>query len=103
MRKHRTVPSPRHLVPAAFVAGVSGSLALSLVRRSPLPAAAVLGPYLVGLTLSSVQAASGPARPAPIAVASATMHAAYGTGWWSAALREAAGIAQSMARNVGTR
>ena len=88
MRKHRTVPSPRHLVPAAFVAGVSGSLALSLVRRSPVPAATVLGPYLVGLTLSSVQAATGPARPAPIALASATMHAAYGLGWWSAALRE---------------
>ena len=88
MRKHRTVPSVRHLVPAAFVLALGGSLALSGLRRSPVPLAAVLGPYLAGLTLSSVQAADAEARPAPIALASATMHLAYGTGWWSGVFRE---------------
>lgn len=37
MRKHRTVPSPRHLVPAVFVAGMVGAAVTSIARRSPWP------------------------------------------------------------------
>jgi GT2 family glycosyltransferase len=89
MRKHRTVPSPRHLVPAAFVAAVVGSVAVSAARRSPWPAAAVLGPYGVGLAASSASAADrdGGVPLAPVAAATVTMHVAYGLGWWAAALR----------------
>lgn len=99
MRKHRTVPSVRHLVPAAFVVGVAGSLALSAVRRSPWPALAVLVPYGAGVATSSV-AAADPARgvaAGPVAVATATMHAAYGLGWWAGALRELTGRSQHAA------
>lgn len=89
MRKHRTVPSPRHLVPAAFVAGTAGAVGLSTVRRSPWPATAVLGPYGLALAASSVAAASSgsPAEVAKVAAATTTMHAAYGLGWWAGALR----------------
>lgn len=88
MRKHRTVASPRHLVPAAFVAATGASLVLAVLRRSPLPAALVLSPYTVALVVSSVSAATHEARPATIAGATATMHVAYGLGWWSGAVRE---------------
>lgn len=88
MRKHRTVPSPRHLVPAAFVAGTSTAVVLSAVRRSPIPVALVLAPYVTGVAASSVGAATDRARPVTIAAATATMHTAYGLGWWAGALRE---------------
>ena len=91
MRKHRTVPSVRHLVPAAFVAGTVLAAATSLVRRSPWPVAAVLGPYVGALAVSSASAARA-VTPSPsvgaIAVATSTMHAAYGLGWWAGAVRE---------------
>ena len=103
MRKHRVVPSIRHLVPAAFVAGTTGALALSLLKRSPVPLVLVLGPYGVGLAVSSAQAATPRARPAPIALASATMHAAYGLGWLAGAARAVPDIAQSRLRSVATR
>lgn len=88
MRKHRTVPSLRHLVPAAFVAGTASAVAVSAVRRSPAPAALALAPYLAGAAASSVAAATDDARPRTIAAATATMHTAYGLGWWAGALRE---------------
>ena len=88
MRKHRTVPSPRHLVPAAFVAAAAGSVALSALRRSPWPAAAVLLPYGTGVVASSVSAAdSTDTAPATVAAATVTMHTAYGLGWWAGAAR----------------
>lgn len=88
MRKHRTVPSPRHLVPAAFVAGATGALALSARRRSPWPAAVVLVPYGVGVAASSVGAAHRTdTAAATVAAATVTMHTAYGLGWWAGALR----------------
>jgi len=88
MRKHRTVPSPRHLVPAAFVAAAAGSVALSALRRSPWPAAAVLLPYATGVVASSVSAAdSTDTAPATVAAATVTMHTAYGLGWWAGAAR----------------
>ena len=103
MRKHRTVPSPRHLVPAAFVAAVAGSALASVVRRSPWPVAAVLGPYAVGVAVSSV-AAADPAEGVsvgPVAAATVTMHTAYGTGWWAGAIRELTG--QSRRRTAAGR
>ena len=103
MRKHRVVPSVRHLVPAAFMVGTTGALALSLLKRSPVPLALVLGPYGLGLGVSSVQAATATARPAPIALASTTMHAAYGLGWLAGAARAIPDIAQSRVRSVATR
>ncbi len=98
MRKHRTVPSPRHLVPAAFVAGVLGSAVLSLVRRSPWPAAAVLGPYAAGVIVSSGIAAGEEKRVQvrTVALAATTMHVSYGLGWWAAAWRELAGAVRGI-------
>ena len=89
MRKHRTVPSPRHLVPAVFVGGVAGALLVSAKARSPWPAAVVLVPYTGALAVSSLTASSdSDVSPAVVGVATVTMHAAYGTGWWAGALRE---------------
>jgi SAM-dependent methyltransferase/GT2 family glycosyltransferase len=88
MRKHHTVPSPRHLVPASFVAVLTGSVALSALRRSPWPVAAVLAPYAAGVAASSVSTAVRThTAPATVAAATVTMHAAYGLGWWAGAAR----------------
>ena len=103
MRKHRVIPSVRHLVPAAFVVGSAGALALSVFKRSPVPLALVLGPYGLGLGVSSLQAATATARPAPIALASTTMHVAYGLGWLAGAARAVPNSAQSRLRSVATR
>jgi SAM-dependent methyltransferase len=88
MQKHRTVPSPRHLVPAAFVAGVAGAVGLAVVRRSPWPAAAVLAPYaaVVGAASRATARQAGASTPT-VALATATMHTAYGLGWWAGAAR----------------
>jgi ubiquinone/menaquinone biosynthesis C-methylase UbiE/GT2 family glycosyltransferase len=100
MRKHRTVPSPRHLVPAAFVGAVAGAAALSAARRSPLPLVAIAAPYAAAVGSSAAQATVPGTRTRDIAVATATMHAAYGLGWWAGAVRE---LRQSRRRTAGTR
>lgn len=90
MRKHGTVPSVRHLVPAAFVAGTAAAGVTSLIRRSAWPLAAVIGPYSVALAASSVSAANDSDQEvssATVAAATVTMHGAYGTGWWAGAWR----------------
>ncbi len=91
MRKHRTVPSARHLVPAAFVAATGIAAAASLVRRSPWPVLAVLGPYAGAVAASSAAAARGASPEVSagvVAAATSTMHIAYGLGWWAGAVRE---------------
>lgn len=108
MRKHRTVPSPRHLVPAAFVGGVAVGAAASVARRSPWPLTAVLGPYAAAVaagTISAARSSRDEVRSLTVAAAIVTMHAAYGSGWWAgigragqAAVRAAVG---SRARGAG--
>lgn len=94
MRKHRTVPSARHLVPAAFVAAVGGSVLASVALRHPASAAAVLVPYAVGVATSSAAVARGSTdvSVAVVAVATTTMHVAYGLGWWAGAGRAVASL-----------
>jgi hypothetical protein len=76
------------VVPAAFVAGVAGAVGLSVARRSPWPAAAVLAPYaaVVGAASRATARQAG-ASTRTVALATATMHTAYGLGWWAGAAR----------------
>jgi SAM-dependent methyltransferase/GT2 family glycosyltransferase len=88
MRKHRTVPSPRHLAPAAFVGAAAGSVALSALRRTPWPVAAVLGPYALAVGTSSAAAGHRVDADVPtVAAATVAMHTAYGLGWWAGLFR----------------
>jgi glycosyltransferase involved in cell wall biosynthesis len=100
MRKHATVPSPRHLVPAAFVAGVGLAGVASAVRRSPLPVAAVLVPYGAAVGWSAHRAAQpdDAASTGVVAAATAAMHVAYGLGWWAAAGRAVGGSVAARVR-----
>jgi cellulose synthase/poly-beta-1,6-N-acetylglucosamine synthase-like glycosyltransferase len=88
MQKHGGVASPRHLVPAAFVAATAGSLALAVLARRPWLAATVLGPYAAADTLSAATVARRTrADPARIALATAIMHTAYGVGTLAGVVR----------------
>lgn len=99
MRKHRTVPSWRHLVPATFVAATAAGAVASIARRSPWPIAAVAAPYAAVVAAGTAEALRpgtapdpdrDPApsiRPATVAAAIVTMHAGYGLGFWSGLAR----------------
>jgi succinoglycan biosynthesis protein ExoA len=117
MRKHRTVPSWRHLVPATFVASVAGAGAISVARRSPGPIAVVAGSYALVVAAGTIDAMSaargGPSseaerssaggsmvRPATVAVAIATMHSSYGLGFWAGLARAGSGRLQSRRRTA---
>jgi SAM-dependent methyltransferase/GT2 family glycosyltransferase len=85
-QKHGGVASWRHLVPAAFVAGLAGASALALLgRRRPLLGA--LAAYGAALGVASGRA------PQPLTVrmrmpaAFAVLHLAYGIGTWRGAWR----------------
>jgi hypothetical protein len=86
MQIHRTVVSPRHLVPSAFVLGLAGSLAAGALSRRPLLAGVVAGPYLAATALNARRTARehrGAGRPVdPLTVAAATtvLHLSYGIG-----------------------
>lgn len=82
MRKHRTVPSVRHLVPAAFVGAVAGSLVAAAALRRPWVGATVVVPYAATVAVAA-GAAARPARvrTSQVAAAMSTMHVAYGTGF----------------------
>ena len=96
MRKHRTVPSWRHLVPATFVAAVAGGAATSAARRSARPIASVVLPYAAVVGAGTIEALRSPGpgqgsgsepapevRPLVVAGAITAMHAAYGLGFWA--------------------
>lgn len=90
MKKHQTVPSFRHLVPAAFVGTTAALICVSGKRRSAWPIALVLVPYGFGVAVSSLSAVESEprAKASTVALATTIMHVAYGLGWWAAALRE---------------
>ncbi|MGC8838814.1 MAG: glycosyltransferase family 2 protein [Anaerolineae bacterium] len=82
MQKRRGIPSWRHLVPGAFVAGLLGSGLLALVTRQPLWALSVAGPYVVANGVASLWAARrDPRALAFLPLAFATLHLAYGLGF----------------------
>jgi glycosyltransferase involved in cell wall biosynthesis len=81
MQKHGGVASLRHLVPAAFVLGLTGSVVAAAATRRPWLAATVLGPYVVADSASARSVARGRDADAPrIALATAIMHVSYGVG-----------------------
>lgn len=88
MRKHRTVPSVRHVVPAAFVGGLGAAMATSLARKTPFPVLGIVIPYLAALEMSSTVAAEERSQRPLVARAMATMHVAYGVGTWRGLIEE---------------
>jgi hypothetical protein len=86
MQKHAAVASWRQLVPGALVAAavllVPGALLVPALR---LPAAVVLGGYALAVTAASALIArrAGVRLLPRIAAALATLHFAYGAGFWA--------------------
>jgi succinoglycan biosynthesis protein ExoA len=81
MKKHRTVPSWRHVVPATFVASLLLAALTSAWLRRPGPLAAVLLPYLSASTATALVVGSRHRSVAPLLpVTFACLHVAYGLG-----------------------
>lgn len=85
-QKHRGVASWRHLVPAAFVAGLAGAGALAAVGRTR-PLAAATGLYAAAVVAASARADHPVAVRVRMPVAFACLHLAYGVGSWRGAWR----------------
>lgn len=80
-QKHRRLPSGRSAVPALFVAGVSGSAALSIATGKRRILVAVLVPYVAATVAASVVVGRRDAATIPLLpTAFACLHVAYGTG-----------------------
>jgi hypothetical protein len=75
--------SPRHLVPAAFVCAVLGSLLAAALTRSWFLPAGVLGPYALFLLAATAQSLATLRDRTALLVpcALAAMHGAYGIGF----------------------
>jgi succinoglycan biosynthesis protein ExoA len=85
LRKHRTLPYWRPLVPAFLVAGAGAALGLSLVgRRRPLVALAPEAAYLAGASVVALRLSREPGVAPHRALAALTIcHWGYGLGFWS--------------------
>jgi succinoglycan biosynthesis protein ExoA len=84
MQKRRAVAAPRQLVAPAFVAGLAGSLVGMVLTRRPLVGLVVIGPYAVASAVASLLAARrDPAILPLLPVTFATMHVAWGAGFFS--------------------
>ena len=81
MQKRGGVASPRHLVPAAFVASVAASILLARVTRRSSWAAVVLGPYAVANAVATARVSRADAvDPLTTSAAFAVLHTCYGAG-----------------------
>ncbi|MCU0268686.1 MAG: glycosyltransferase [Acidimicrobiales bacterium] len=88
LKKHRTLPYWRPLVPAAMVAGSAGWMALHLLRRRPLTAALPVVGYAGAAGIVAVRLAGDPGvAPHRAFAALGICHWAYGLGFWSGVLR----------------
>jgi succinoglycan biosynthesis protein ExoA len=84
MQKRRGVAAPRQLVAPAFVAGLTGSFVLAAATRKPLLGLVVLGPYvLANAAASALAARDDPATLPVLPAAFATMHVAWGAGFFA--------------------
>ena len=84
IQKRGAVPSWRHLVPAAFVLVLLGSLLLALFTHQPFWLLSVAGPYALASALASLWTARHDWRTLPVLpLAFATIHIAYGIGFLS--------------------
>lgn len=85
-RKHRGRTPLRTYVPAALIAGLAVSAALALTPARLL-AALVPSTYALFLLVAALRSTGTTRGGAPLVPAAlATMHIAYGWGWWSALL-----------------
>jgi succinoglycan biosynthesis protein ExoA len=85
--RHPESMRPSHVLPPGLVLALAASL---VPRRAARPARAGVAAYAVALTTESVRSASraGQAREAPfVAAVLATMHASWGSGFVTGALR----------------
>lgn len=83
IQKRGAVPSWRHLVPGVFVGALLGSMVLTVVVGRPLWALTIAVPYILANLLASVLVARREWRLLPIIpLAYATLHFAYGLGFW---------------------
>ena len=81
MQKRGGVASPRHLVPAAFVAGVAGSVVLAAVTRRLRWATLVLGPYAAANAVASARVSRAEEVDSETTSAAfAVLHTCYGAG-----------------------
>jgi glycosyltransferase involved in cell wall biosynthesis len=81
-RKRGGLASPRHLVPAVFVAATAASSLVAAARRNARWTLPVLAPYVAALVAaSSRSAARTGARPTLVGIAFVTVHVAYGSGF----------------------
>jgi succinoglycan biosynthesis protein ExoA len=81
MQKRGGVASPRHLVPAAFVAGVAASVLLAAATRRVRFATVVLGPYAVANAVASLRVSRADEVDAvTTSAAFAVLHTCYGAG-----------------------
>ena len=82
IQKRRAVASWRHLVPAAFVAGLFITVLLALIPRNHLWVWAIAGPYLIANIGASLWTARRDWQILPfLPWAFAILHLAYGTGF----------------------
>jgi succinoglycan biosynthesis protein ExoA len=88
VQKHKRIVSPRHLAPAALVAGLAAGPMLAAAPRRRLllrlwaGGAAAWAGLLALAGWRERTAPLGVARRVPVAVA--CLHVAYGAGFWSA-------------------
>ncbi len=89
IQKHQRPASWRHLVPGLFVLALIGSLIYGAMAGTPLAFLLVVLPYsLASLSTSLWTAARRGWQFAPILpLAYATMHVAYGVGFWAGIIR----------------
>jgi glycosyltransferase involved in cell wall biosynthesis len=82
MQKRGGVASPRHLVPAVFVAGLSGSILLALLTRRARWLVPVLVPYGAATGVTALRVATEEdVHPATVAAALVILHTTYGAGF----------------------
>ncbi|WP_119071728.1 glycosyltransferase family 2 protein [Aggregatilinea lenta] len=101
LRKHPASARIRHLIAPAFVAAtVGGAILAPLDRRIARVWRATLGLYAAALGAASLRQASraGWSHLLRLPVVFATMHVAWGSGFWTEALRTARGAAKAVRR-----
>jgi cellulose synthase/poly-beta-1,6-N-acetylglucosamine synthase-like glycosyltransferase len=82
IQKRGAVPAPRHLVPAAAVLALTGSVAVGAFRRRPRVPAVVVGAYVGGCVAAGiVEGRRDPAAAPIVPAAIVALHVPYGVGF----------------------
>lgn len=83
MRKHRSVPAWRHLVPAVFVAAILTTVLNGVLRRRWRPFLVLGATYGTMVVANAASLGEDDSPASTIAIATSTMHTAYGIGFWA--------------------